>query len=115
MGSVVYLWAPWCMECRAMSPYLDAVAAEFADSVAVEKIDVAASPDVAARLEVMATPTIIGRTPEKELFRVTGRRTPTELREMFAAVAAGSSVPRKRRRTQPVRPTLVARMEAQPV
>ena len=88
--SIEYLWAPWCMECKAMAPHVDLIAAEFATSVDLVKINLAESPEVAARLNVMATPTIIGREGERELFRVTGRRTPAEIRKLFAAAAAQS-------------------------
>lgn len=89
-AEVTYLWAPWCTECKAMAPHVDAVAADYVDAVRLEKIDLSASPEIAARLNVMATPTIIGRHGHTELFRISGRRTPTELRELFAATAAGS-------------------------
>lgn len=89
-ATVQYLWAPRCMKCKAMAPHVDAIAEEFAGSVELERIDLSEFPEVAARLSVMATPTIIGRRDNTELFRVSGRRTPTELREMFSAVAAGS-------------------------
>lgn len=88
---IVYLWAPWCMECRAMTPRIEKLAAEHDPSVVVQKISVAESPDAAARLGVMGTPTIIGFHDDVELFRVSGRRTPTELEELFSAAAAGSA------------------------
>ena len=90
-GELAYVWAPWCMECKAMEPHIDAVAAEFAGSTNLEKINLSESPELAAKLNVMATPTIIGRREGLELFRATGRQTPVELRQLFAAAAAGSS------------------------
>ena len=90
-GNVLYLWAPWCVECKAMARRLDALAAEFAGSIEVHRINLAEEPDTAARLNVMATPTIIGRDGDNELFRISGRRTPSELREVFNAAAAASS------------------------
>jgi len=90
-ATILYISAPWCMECKAMAPHLETVADEFADTVTLEKVDVAESPEAAARLKVMATPTLIGRSDDQELFRVSGRRTPIELRGLFEAAAAGSA------------------------
>ncbi len=74
-----------------MAPSVDDIAAEFEGRVVVEKVNLADSPEVAAKLGVMAVPTIIAKHGERELFRVTGRRSPAELRQLFAAAAHGST------------------------
>ncbi len=73
-----------------MAPLVDKAAAKFDTAIVTEKVNLAIEPDRAARLGVMATPTLIGFTGG-ELVRLTGRRTPAEVDEFFSAVAEGRS------------------------
>lgn len=93
--TLIEVMAPHCVECRAMQPDLDAVAAENLGNVDLVVVDAARESDVAADLRVMGTPTLIAVSDGVEVARFTGRRSRTELAELFAAVAAGetSSVP----------------------
>ena len=78
-----------------MAPDLNAVAEEY-DTVDLVVIDASVEPEVAAQLRVMGTPTLIGVRGGEELGRFTGRRSRSELRDLFSAVAAGDTdtVPR---------------------
>lgn len=58
------------------------------------KINAVEEPDMVKALGVRGTPTLIGYSNGVEVFRRTGRRTPTELREIFVAVADGTPAPR---------------------
>ncbi len=63
MGSenlvLVDFWAEWCAPCRQLSPTLKALASEYADRIRVAKVDADASPQLAARYNVRALPTVL--------------------------------------------------------
>lgn len=52
-------WAPWCGPCRMFSPIVDEIAAEYADSVKVGKINIDEEPELAERFGVMSIPTLV--------------------------------------------------------
>ncbi len=89
--TLVEVVTPHCVECRAMKPDLDAVAAQFTD-IDLVVIDAAADPDIASEMRVFGTPTIIAIRDGAELARFTGRRTRSELHNLFAQLAAGTAV-----------------------
>ena len=58
--SLLYFFSPHCGPCRAMTPVIDRLVAEHNN---VFKFDVAGNIDIARRLQVMATPTVMLVTP----------------------------------------------------
>lgn len=89
--TLVEVMTPHCVECRAMQPDLDAVAGGHADIVDLVVLDATREPERVAELRVRGTPTLIAVKDGKEMARFTGRRTRSELEELFAAVAAGDT------------------------
>lgn len=55
---LVDFFATWCGPCRMVAPVIDEVAAEKAGEIAVYKVDIDQSPDIAQRYGVMSVPTI---------------------------------------------------------
>jgi thioredoxin len=55
---VVDFYADWCAPCRAMTPAVEQLAAEFAGKVKIGKLDVDANQDLAIRYGVMGIPTL---------------------------------------------------------
>ena len=55
---LVDFWAPWCAPCRAVSPTIESLAAEFAGRVKVGKINVDENQGVAAALRIQSIPTV---------------------------------------------------------
>ena len=92
--TILEIWAPACVECKAMQPDLDYVAAQFVDRVDMRMVSSAEDLETVRGLGVKATPTLIGVKEGREVFRVIGRRSRSDLHELFEAVALGNPVRR---------------------
>ena len=89
--SLIEVMAPRCVECRAMQPDLDAVAEEYQARVDLVVINAAEEPERAAALGILGTPTLIAMRNGGEVARFTGRRSRSELEDLFEAVADGEA------------------------
>ena len=56
---IVDFYADWCGPCKMMSPIIDQIAEEKADSLKVGKINVDENQDLAMQYGVMSIPTIV--------------------------------------------------------
>lgn len=56
---LVDFFATWCGPCKRVAPVVDEIASEMAGKVAVVKIDIDASPEIASKYGVMSVPTFI--------------------------------------------------------
>jgi len=56
--TVVDFWATWCGPCRLVAPEIDKLAAKYAGSVDVVKVDVDANPETAMKYGIMSIPTV---------------------------------------------------------
>jgi len=74
-----------------MQPDLDAAAKEHAD-VDLVVVDATQNPEFTAEMRVLGTPTVIAVRDGAEIARFTGRRTRSELSEVFAALSSGEEV-----------------------
>ncbi len=56
---LVDFWAEWCAPCRAMGPYVDKIAEEFAGKLKVVKLNTQDNTEVPARYGITAIPTFL--------------------------------------------------------
>jgi thioredoxin-like negative regulator of GroEL len=89
--TLIEVMTPHCVECRAMKPDLDAVAEQHSGMVDLVLLDATEQPAMVAGLNVRGTPTLIAVKDGAEIARFTGRRSRSELTELFTAVAGGDA------------------------
>jgi thioredoxin len=52
-------WAPWCGPCRALTPIIDALAAEAAGRYTVGKLNIDENPRVTNQFQIRSIPTLL--------------------------------------------------------
>ena len=52
-------WAPWCGPCRRMGPIIEELAKDLEGKVAVAKLNTDDNPEISARFEINAIPTLL--------------------------------------------------------
>ena len=78
---LIDFYAEWCGPCKAYSPIVEAVASENED-IKVVKIDVDNAQDIAMKYQVMSIPTTVVIKDGKEVNRVVGLVSKSDLVEM---------------------------------
>jgi thioredoxin 1 len=69
---LVDFWAEWCAPCRAMAPIVESVAAKFAGTAKVVKVNVDDNQSVTQRFGIKGIPTMIVFKGGKEAERLVG-------------------------------------------
>lgn len=86
---ILYFTAPRCRVCKAMSPFVDGLAAEYDDRVATTRIDSSMDPERARAMNVRGVPTLIVVADGVESGRVIGAQTPGALRRFYDNAVEG--------------------------
>lgn len=109
--AIVRAWAPWCHNCRAMAPVVEAVAAARDGDRAVPVIDVRVDeePDLVDRFAIRSVPTLVAVHDGVEVGRLVGGQSKAAIQRLFDAAsipAQGSGVPGSAPLAVTVRPGL---------
>ena len=69
---LVDFYAPWCAPCKAMAPIIDDIEKKYGESIHVERVDVAANPELGKSFNVSSIPVFVIYREGKEVWRSNG-------------------------------------------
>jgi thioredoxin 1 len=86
---LVDFWGENCPSCRAISPILHELAAEYAGRVRIVKLHTGENSGATARFRVMALPTVLAFAQGRVVGQLTGARPKAAFRELVERALAG--------------------------
>lgn len=87
---LVDMWAPWCGPCRAVTPIVDDMAAEFAGRLRVAKLNVDENPATSNRFRIQSIPALLVFRDGREVDRIIGAQPKAEILRRVKSVIASA-------------------------
>lgn len=86
---IIDFWAEWCGPCKALTPVLEKVAADYADKgVVLAKVNVDEEQFIAAQFQVRSIPTVYAMFQGQPVADLTSARTESQLKQTLDQLLA---------------------------